>query len=324
MGKSDVLRCKKALLEGSSRLTATRAKETDTSASANNPLVTDGPVDTATKARGPVAIPSPPTTPITVVHRELPIDKLSLSPWKPHYITTLPPFTGASKIPEIDKMVTFHPQFLDEHLSGSEWSPGMKYVIGNSTCMLKNRTYFVLSPTVDPFLPKHPGQHGAKLVPFFNRAPEDVHDNLPDGVSSSDDVPIFVEQDGRYVYFGNYSQTRWSDKVGFDAMMANVPEHVKEYWANELTSPLRPDWVTEALKLHFFKKPEYDGRIYAACDANATTVNSEEEVKLTDKMTKDVNKYVEELREWEREATMKTSLIKKQFILDAFDAVSEN
>ncbi|OAL03567.1 hypothetical protein IQ06DRAFT_366137 [Phaeosphaeriaceae sp. SRC1lsM3a] len=296
------------------------SKETDTSASANNPLVTDGPVDTATKARGPVAIPSPPTTPITVVHRELPIDKLSLSPWKPHYITTLPPFTGASKIPEIDKMVTFHPQFLDEHLSGSEWSPGMKYVIGNSTCMLKNRTYFVLSPTVDPFLPKHPGQHGAKLVPFFNRAPEDVHDNLPDGVSSSDDVPIFVEQDGRYVYFGNYSQTRWSDKVGFDAMMANVPEHVKEYWANELTSPLRPDWVTEALKLHFFKKPEYDGRIYAACDANATTVNSEEEVKLTDKMTKDVNKYVEELREWEREATMKTSLIKKQFILDAFDA----
>ena len=39
-------------------------------------------------------------------------------------------------------------------------------------------------------------------------------------------------------------------------------------------------------------------------------------------MTQDVKAYVEELRAWEREANMKTAMIKKQFILDAFAAVS--
>ncbi|KAH7382699.1 hypothetical protein DE146DRAFT_236761 [Phaeosphaeria sp. MPI-PUGE-AT-0046c] len=295
-------------------------KEPNPSVSTNNPLVTDGPVDTANKAGGPTAIPSPPCSPVTVLHKEPAMENLSLMSWQPYYLTTLAPYAGASKIPETGKMITFHPQFLDEHLGGSEWSPGMKYVMGNSTCMLKNRTYFVLSSAIDPYLPKYPGQHGAKLVPFFNRAPEDVHDNLPDDVSSSENVPVFVEQHGRYVYFGNYSQTRWSDRVGLDTMMAKVPEDVKEYWAKELTSPLRPDWVTEALKLHFFKKPDYEGRVHASGDTNDNTISSEEEVKLTEKMAKDVNKYVEELREWDREATMKTSLIKKQAILDAFDA----
>lgn len=290
--------------------------------SANNPLVTDGPVDITTKANGPTAMPSPPSSPVTIIHSDLPMDKLSLSAWKPRYLTTLAPFKGASKIPAANEMVLFHPQFLDQCLSGSEWSPGMKFVVGTQPCMLKNRTYFVLSHSVDPFLPQHPGEHGAKLVPFFNDSPEDVHGNLPDDVSSSEDVPVFVERGGRYLYYGNYSQTRWSDKVGHDTMMTQVPDHVKEHWAKYLTSALRPDWVTEALKQHFFKKPDYDGRVYASGSANATTVDSEEEAKLTDKMVRDVKKYVEELREWEREANMKTSMIKKQTILDAFNSVS--
>jgi hypothetical protein len=51
-------------------------------------------------------------------------------------------------------------------------------------------------------------------------------------------------------------------------------------------------------------------------------MEAEEEVKLNEEMIKDVSKYVDQLREWEREADMKTAMIKKQFILDAFDAVS--
>lgn len=104
-------------------------------------------------------------------------------------------------------------------------------------------------------------------------------------------------------------------------MTTRVPQSVKDFWATELTSPVRQDWVTDALKNHFFKKPEYTGRIYPA-EPDASTETTEEEVKLNDKMARDVRAYVEELREWEREARMKTNLVKKQFVLDAFEAVS--
>jgi hypothetical protein len=219
-------------------------------------------------------------------------------------------------------MVTFHPQFLEDHLAGTDWSPGLRFVPGNGTCILKNRTYYLLSSATEPYLPEQPGQHGAKLTAFFNQSPEDFYGDLPEGASSYENVPMFVEHNGRYAYFGNYSQTRWSDKLDHDTMVARVPQHVKEYWATELTSSVRQDWVTQELKNHFFKKPEYEGRISAASEPNAPIVTPEEEIKLNDRMAKDIRRYVEELREWEREASMKTSMIKKQFILDAFEAVS--
>jgi hypothetical protein len=264
---------------------------------------------------------SPPSSPVTIVQQDLPVDKLSLVTWKPHFLTTLSPLEMDAKIPA--EMVTFHPQFLEEHLGGTDWSPGLRFVAGNGTCILKNRTYYMLDPTTEPYLPEQPGQHGAKLTAFFNVNPEEVHGDLPDGSTSYEHVPMFVEQPGtgRYVYYGNYSQTRWSDKLDYDSMMARVPQRIKNFWATELTSPVRQEWVTQELKKHFFKKPEYDGRIFAATEADTTTVTSEEEVKLNDRMAKDVRKYIEELREWEREANMKTAMIKKQFILDAFEAV---
>jgi hypothetical protein len=219
-------------------------------------------------------------------------------------------------------MVTFHPQFLDDTLKGTDWSPGLRFVVKpDSTCLLKNRTYYLLNCATEPYLPEQPGQHGAKLTAFFNKSPEEVISGLPDGLNTYEHVPMFVEQNGRYVYFGNYSQTRWSDKLDFDTMVARVPQHVKEFWATELTSPIRQEWVTDELKKHFFKQPEYEGRVYPA-PADDATVTSEQEVELNDKMARDVRKYVEELRDWEREARMKTAMIKKQFILDAFDAVS--
>jgi hypothetical protein len=225
-------------------------------------------------------------------------------------------------------MVTFHPMFLDEQLGGADWSPGLRFITASGMCILKNRTYYLLSGTNEPYLPERPGEHGAKLTAFFNAAPEETHaDLLPDDANTYEDVPMFIEQKDvrgniRYAYFGNYSQTRWSDKLDHDTMRARVPQSIKNFWATELTSTVRPAWVTEALKKHFIKKPEYEGRLYPAPD-DATTVNSEEEVRLNDKMAKDVRSYVEELREWERDANMKTALIKKQFILDAFDAVSQ-
>ncbi|KAL5119212.1 hypothetical protein ACEQ8H_002923 [Pleosporales sp. CAS-2024a] len=289
---------------------------------ANSRLVTDGPIDNLTKAAIPSSMLSPPASPAMAVQQDVPIEKLSLTDvWKPHFLTNLAPLELATKIPA--SLVTFHPQFLEEILGGTDWSPGLKFIVpGPGTCILKNRSYFLLDPSTEPYLPARPGQHGAKLTAFFNENPEAVHGDMFDGVTSYENVPMFVEVpgSGRYMYFGNYSQTRWSDRLDMDTMTNRVPQHVKEFWATELTSAIRPQWVTEELKKHFFRKPEYDGRMFAAQEADTATVTSEEEVKLNERMEKDVRRYVEELRDWEREASMKTAMIKKEFILDAFKA----
>lgn len=214
----------------------------------NSRLVTDGPVDGVTMGKVSATVPSPPSSPVTIVEQGLDVDNLSLNTWKPFYLTTLKPFEGSEKIPRADKVTTFHPQFLEEVLGGSDWSPGLKFVVGNSTCIIRNRTYYQFDAATEPYLPEAPGQHGAKLTAFFNKAPEEEHD-LPEDVSSSEDVPMFVRQtDGRYAYFGNYTQSRWSDKLDYDSMMARVPQSIKEHWATELTSAVRPPWVTEELK----------------------------------------------------------------------------
>jgi hypothetical protein len=279
-------------------------------------------VDNIVNATVPAPELSPPVSRTVTPQQDLPIDKLSMSAWKPHFLTTLPPLSTEKKIPSVTQMITFHPQFLEDHLKGSDWSPGLRFVVKHdNTCIIKNRTYYLLNPATEPYLPEQPGQHGAKLSAFFNKSPEDVVHNLPQDLNSYEDVPMFVEKDGRYIYFGNYSQTRWSDKLDVDTTTAKVPQHVKEFWATELTSPIRPEWMTEELKNHFFKKPEYNGGMFPA-PADDATATTEQEVEWNDKMAKDVRQYVEQLRNWEREAKMKTAMIKKQFILDAFDAVS--
>lgn len=278
----------------------------------------------------PAAVLSLPTTPETVVQDRLPaIDDLSLSQgWKPHYVKSLAalPDSVLSKIPS-QGMVTFHPSFISNTFDGMAWSPGLRYIKGDSPCILKNRTYYILDPKTEPFLPDMPGGHGAKLSAFFNVSPEEMFSGLEDDSNSYEDVPMFVEVTdakgrARYAYYGNYSQTRWSDKLDYDTMVSKVPHNVKEYWASELTDTTREEWVTSELKKHFFRKPEYEGRLFAALD-DETTIASAEEVKLNESMAKDVRKHVERLREWEREANMKTVMMKKQFILDAFDAVSK-
>ncbi|KAF1830715.1 hypothetical protein BDW02DRAFT_641949 [Decorospora gaudefroyi] len=287
--------------------------------SANNRLATDGQVDHIFKHM-PVPVPSSPASSAPGVQDQASFvenSSLETKAWKPYYIANLPKFTG--QIPT-DQTVSFHPDFLANTLGGEAWSPGLHFVKGKSTCILKNRTYYRLDPQNEPFLPKKAGDHGAKLTAFFNKAPEEVLLDIPDDHSNSyEDVPMFVLVNKRYVYFGNYTQTRWSDKLDYDTMMAHVPQHVKQYWAEELSASGREDWVTEELKKHFFRKPEYTGRLFAAPD-DRTTLTSKKEMELTEKMTRDVKKYAEELREWEREANMKTAMIKKQFILDAFHA----
>jgi hypothetical protein len=102
-----------------------------------------------------------------------------------------------------------------------------------------------------------------------------------------------------------------------------IPAKVREYWAEELASVGRPEWMSNALMKHFFPKPEYEGRMFGLPVEEGGSVMSADMDKRGEKVLKDVTKYVAELRNWEKDARMKTAMIKKEFILQAFDRVSE-
>lgn len=251
------------------------------------------------------------------------LEALSLTPWKPYYITTLKalPARVRANIPERGKMVTFTYDFLQNMFDGIAWSPGLKYINSPGTCLLANRTYYMMDPTHEPYLPKAPGEHGAKLTAFFNTPPEDEFGNLPKGTNSYTNVPMFIQvSKDRYAYFGNYTQSRWSDKLDNETMM-KVPTSVKEHIAKDLAATPREPWVTQEIKKHFFPKPEYSGALpnLSSDDATSNTVDDE---TLSKKIASDIQDYIDELAEWEGEANMKTAMIKADSILNAFDAVS--
>ncbi|KAF2684582.1 hypothetical protein K458DRAFT_442906 [Lentithecium fluviatile CBS 122367] len=299
---------------------------------ANSPLVTDGIVDTTSKTHGPE--PTPPASPSSTIRPDNPIPSVeNIAPnpatdktWTPSYLNTIPPLTPniSDKIQKLDKMASFAPDFLRNTFGGIQWAPGLNFVPPGTICLIRNRVYYTLDLQYEPYLPSKPGGHGAKLLPFFNENPEEHYDLDPELGSSTENVPLFVLRKdsrgrSRYFYFGHYSQTRWSDKLDYDRMVQCVPPKVREYWAEELSSAGRPDWVTDALLKHFFPKPEYDGRMFGFSIDEGGSVVSEDLPKREEKVFKDVKKYVEALKEWEKESKMKTAMIKKEFILQAFD-----
>lgn len=221
-------------------------------------------------------------------------------------------------------MTTFSADFLRNQLGGTIWSPGLNYVAPPTLCILPHRSYYTLDGTYEPYLPKAPGTHGAKLTAFFNDNAEDSHPG--DRGNSYENVPVFVcaspwssdSNQHRYVYFGNYTQVRWSDKLDYDRMVDVVPPVVKQYWADELAAVGRPQWVTTELMKHFWPMPEYEGRLFQAQNVDDEVDDEEHE----ERVKRDIAKYVRLLRDWEKDARLKTSMIKKEFILQAFERVS--
>ncbi|KAF2180619.1 hypothetical protein K469DRAFT_794354 [Zopfia rhizophila CBS 207.26] len=294
------------------------------------------PSDTLTVA--PVHAPQPParapapSSIATTVKANTPLPSIedpyhtqSGKAWKPLTVRNFPPLPmdTLSMIPAATSMQTFSYDFLKNAFGGISWSPGLNYIPpAPGPCILRNRTYYTLDAKNEPYLPEVPGTHGAKLTAFFNSNLEEVDGE--EAEASYEDVPMFVCSTGyavadkkRYVYFGHYSQTRWSDKLDYDRIAEDVPHDVKMYWAEELSATGRPEWVTQALMKHFWPKPEYVGRLFGSDVADGSVVGDED--KDYQKVMADVKTYVEELKVWEKDARIKVGLIKREFILEAFE-----
>lgn len=308
--------------------------------SLNNPLVTDGNVDDpstnyiTTRAIQRESTP-PPSPKIIEIQMSTNTERFPLdsngcvTSFKPLFIAELPELSEIkrSKIPT--KPVTFAPDFLRNSLGGMLWSPGYVFVPPPQMSILPGRGYFAVDPAHDPHLPSGPGHHGAKLVPFFNVAPEDAFD-LPDEFDSSVDVPLFVLRDiadhsgktrKRYVYYGHYTQSRWSDRLDYDHMVKCVPSSVREYWARELSAVGRPEWVTDSLQKHFFPAPEYEGTLPGYLEDEGGSITDGDLAAREEKVAKDLKRYAEKLRRWRKDSDMRTSMIREDFILGAFEKV---
>ncbi|KAF2094056.1 hypothetical protein NA57DRAFT_47120, partial [Rhizodiscina lignyota] len=221
-------------------------------------------------------------------------------------------------IPNAAATRTFSFEVIHKLFGGIEWSPGFYYIPpSHGESILTGRAYFAIDAATDPYAPPQPGAHGAKLIPFvrLNKDEDDPDDdaivNTPVFVRASTFAKNAGKNEHEYIYFGMYSQERFSDRLDYDRMVEAVPNNVKMHWAEQLADIGRPAWVTEELMKHFWKKPEFEGDLADAADASpkdetSTTAGAAEE-------------YMDELKEWESEAKMKVGMMKKETILQAFE-----
>ncbi|KAK5107774.1 hypothetical protein LTR62_000698 [Meristemomyces frigidus] len=220
--------------------------------------------------------------------------------------------------------VTFSWEFLQRELQGAKWSPGY-HLISGETSKIKSRGYWILEAEFEPFAPSAPGQHGAKLTPFFNcpltltlTGPTPEEENFLDN-------PVFIRKEGeeRYAYFGQYSQLRFSDKLDYDRVLEVVPESVRQYWANQLADPRRPMWITKALKEHFWPRPRYEGplpkdSVFCSPGSDGATTCRNPEPVLEKNVRDGMIAYAAELKAWDHETGIKVNLLTPESLLASF------
>ena len=233
------------------------------------------------------------------------IDATTTTLLPPLYIRTLAPYASHALTHRpfpLSSMTHFPKTFLTTMLGGTEWSPGFFHDSSKIATLLsrKHETYYVLDRSSNPYLPALPGQHGAALTLFFRE--------FDDPGRKYENVPLFVSVDGsgskgdKYVYMGNYTQSRWSDKLDHDRVAEDIPDGVKTHWARTLAAPSsrneadhRPAWLVESAMNHFWPKPCYDGKIAGGVDEGGDGASVEE-------VGRDMEDYFEDLREWRKEA----------------------
>ncbi|PPJ49664.1 hypothetical protein CBER1_02201 [Cercospora berteroae] len=240
--------------------------------------------------------------------------------WRPMAIRKLPTKSVSDKAALHNEVFSW--DFLRDLLGGKEWSPGF-YFNSSKDCILPTKGYWLVDLTHEPFMPRNPGEHGAKLTAFFNETLAGDY-GAPDEMNYKD-TPVFVSSDGgkMYRYVGKYSQNRYSDKVGYDTMMEHIPQSVLKFHAEQLAQVGRPKWITTCLKNHFWPKPIYEGPVPTESEDAAAEISKS---GIDRKVTKALEAYANELEEWEKSSSVKVNLLEASTILKAFnteDVLSE-
>ena len=131
-----------------------------------------------------------------------------------------------------DEIKLFSFRFLKEMFGGAVLSHGSYSTASNNKpkgeaprSFPAVREWAAFGREYEPLLPTLPTQHGVKISSFMQYA----EDARP--------FPLFIrEKDSSgYVYYGHYQELRRSDRVG-GCEMSQLPQYVKEYWAEELGS----------------------------------------------------------------------------------------
>jgi hypothetical protein len=254
-----------------------------------------------------VAVPEAKAEVAELDHQNTPKD------WQPHAISQLAPLAIS-----VTNDVTFTWEQLHRDLGGTQYSPGL--YLASSGNILKGNTYWLLEARFEPFAPTKPGQHGAKLTPFFNDTP--TEDGLVPGEEDYANVPVFVcpENGKEYTYLGTYSQMRYSDKLSHSELYQHVPESALKYWASLLADPERPAWANDQLIAHFWPAPTYDGPIPTdeALAAPATGVSDPQnpEKPIEKRVLRALEQFALELRDWKKESQLKAQLLTEDALME--------
>lgn len=245
--------------------------------------------------------------------------------WKPLAIRRMPPPLQ----PDLTTHgANFTLDFIHNEFRGSEWSPGFYYIKPQDRREdSKITAYWILDLDLDPYLPKQPGEHGAKLTPFFNSTESDL--GMAPMEEDYMETPVFIANNYRceYRYYGHYSQTRFSDKLDYERMVdGTVPPFVLDVWAKNLTQRDTNSWVKDALRAHIWPKPTYTGPMpLPFLSESPGSGSSQVPIGTTAKshdqrVQKAIKRYTEELQEWELSTKLKLSLLTERDVHKLFRA----
>lgn len=225
--------------------------------------------------------------------------------WQPTYLRELPPLPEdeLQTIPSSQEMHHFERTFILTHLGGVRWLPSFYSVPEDELSLLPGRGFYLLEDTAEPLAPSAPGCHGSLLTPIL-RLPEENNPSTPKP-ESMQTAPLFLKRGEKYIYYGMYSYLR-SDRLDIERCSSIIPAYLKTHWANQLTSPNRPKWVTEVLQAHLCPPPTYSGPLpsHMSDDAASSALTA----------------HMQHHESWHRETHLKTSFLKAEHILEAFEA----
>ncbi|KAG9676482.1 hypothetical protein KCU99_g2708, partial [Aureobasidium melanogenum] len=225
--------------------------------------------------------------------------------WQPSYLRDLPslPEDELENIPSSQEMHHFERSFILSHLGGTRWLPSFYSVPEDELSLLPGRGFYLFEDQTEPLAPLVPGTHGSLLTPIL-RLPEEDNPATPKPESMLS-APLFLKKGEKYIYYGMYSYLR-SDRLDIERCTSLIPSYLKHFWATQLTSPSRPKWVTQVLQQHLCPPPTYSGPLpsHTSDDAASTALTA----------------HMQNHEAWHRDTHLKTSFLKAEHILAAFEA----